>query len=96
MGSVFVDLSSRFVASSVATALNYLPLMKFDPGVVEWLDKSLVAGSVSKGELLWQGLLDKFPTPKTTGASALRLPFRMQCWITPPVGRVWKVLAALS
>lgn len=60
-GPVFVDISARFVASSAPAALNYLPLMKFKPGVVQWLDRAFVAGSVPRAELLWQGPLRGFP-----------------------------------
>ncbi|MEO7386893.1 MAG: DUF3971 domain-containing protein, partial [Gammaproteobacteria bacterium] len=60
-GSIFVDLAARFVASSAPAALNYLPLVRFKPGVVGWLDRALVAGSVPKAELLWQGPLRGFP-----------------------------------
>ncbi|MEQ1802243.1 MAG: YhdP family protein [Gammaproteobacteria bacterium] len=60
-GSIFVDISARFVASSAPAALNYLPLVKFKPGVVQWLDRAFVAGSVPRAELLWQGPLRGFP-----------------------------------
>lgn len=60
-GSIFVDISARFVASSAPAALNYLPLARFKPGVVQWLDRAFVAGSVPRAELLWQGPLRGFP-----------------------------------
>ncbi|MDH5274927.1 MAG: YhdP family protein [Gammaproteobacteria bacterium] len=60
-GPVFVDISARFVASSAPAALNYLPLVRFKPGVVQWLDRAVVAGSVPRAELLWQGPLRGFP-----------------------------------
>jgi uncharacterized protein (TIGR02099 family) len=60
-GPVFVDIAARFVASSAPALLNYLPLVKFRPGVVAWLDRALVAGSVPRAELLWQGPLRGFP-----------------------------------
>jgi len=60
-GPVFVDISARFVASSAPAALNYLPLQKFKPNVVKWLDRALVAGSLPSAELLWQGPLKGFP-----------------------------------
>ena len=61
VGSMFVDIASRLTATSAPAALNYLPLMKFKPGVVQWLDRAVVAGSVPKAELLWQGPLRGFP-----------------------------------
>ncbi|MEO8443946.1 MAG: DUF3971 domain-containing protein [Gammaproteobacteria bacterium] len=61
VGPVYVDIAARFVASSAPAALNYLPLMKFKPGVVQWLDRALVAGSVPRAEFLWQGPLRGFP-----------------------------------
>ncbi len=60
-GSVFVDIAAQFTASSAPAAVNYLPLQKFKPGVVKWLDQAIVAGSVPKAELLWQGRLRGFP-----------------------------------
>ncbi len=60
-GSVFVDIAANFVASSAPAALNYLPLVRFKPGVVQWLDRAFVAGSVPRAELLWQGPLRGFP-----------------------------------
>ena len=61
VGSIFVDIAARFTATSAPAALNYLPLQKFKPGVVQWLDRAIVAGSVPKAELLWQGPLRGFP-----------------------------------
>ena len=61
VGPVFVDIAARFTASSAPAALNYLPLIRFRPAVVNWLDRALVAGSVPKAELLWQGPLPGFP-----------------------------------
>ena len=60
-GSVFVDVAAQFTASSAPAAVNYLPLQKFKPGVVNWLDQAIVAGSIPQAELLWQGQLRGFP-----------------------------------
>lgn len=60
-GPVFLDVAARFVASSAPAALNYLPLQRFRPNVVQWLDRAVVAGSVPSAELLWQGPLRGFP-----------------------------------
>ncbi|MBN8279088.1 MAG: hypothetical protein J0M16_00580, partial [Gammaproteobacteria bacterium] len=60
-GPVFLDVDARFVASSAPAALNYLPLRKFRPNVVQWLDRAVVAGSVPSAQLLWQGPLRGFP-----------------------------------
>ena len=60
-GSVFVDIAAQFTASSAPAAVNYLPLQKFSPGVVKWLDQAIVAGAVPHAELLWQGRLRGFP-----------------------------------
>jgi uncharacterized protein (TIGR02099 family) len=66
-GSVFVDLAAQFTASSAPAAVNYLPLQKFKPGVVKWLDQAIVAGAVPRAELLWQGPLRGFPYEKGDG-----------------------------
>lgn len=60
-GSVFVDVAARFTATSAPAAVNYLPLKKFKPRVVTWLDQAIVAGAVPQAELLWQGPLRGFP-----------------------------------
>ena len=74
-GPVFVDLNSRFAASSAPAALNYVPLKRMRPNVVEWLDRAFVAGSVPRGELLWQGPLKGFPYEG--GDGRFRLEFRL-------------------
>jgi len=74
-GPVFVDLATRFAVSSAPAALNYLPLIKMRPGVVKWLDRAIVAGSVPKGELLWQGPLRGFPYE--AGDGRFRLEFTL-------------------
>ena len=74
-GPVFVDLTSRFVASSAPAALNYVPLKRMRPNVVAWLDRAFVAGSVPRGELLWQGPLNGFPYEG--GDGRFRLEFRI-------------------
>jgi len=66
-GSVFVDIAAQFTASSAPAAVNYLPLQKFKPGVVKWLDEAIVAGAVPQAELLWQGPLRGFPYEKGDG-----------------------------
>ncbi len=60
-GSAIVDISANFTASSAPAAVNYLPLKRFKPGVVKWLDQAIVAGAVPQAELLWQGRLRGFP-----------------------------------
>ena len=74
-GSPFVDLAIRFQASSAPAALNYVPLMRLKPGVVQWLDRAFVAGSVPKGEVLWQGPLRGFPYE--AGDGRFRLEFTL-------------------
>lgn len=75
-GPVFVDVAARFVASSAPAALNYLPLQKFKPGVVQWLDRAIVAGSVPRAELLWQGPLRGFPYAE--GGGRFRAEFTLE------------------
>jgi len=74
-GPIFIDLASRFAASSAPAALNYVPLKRMRPNVVEWLDRAFVAGSVPGGELLWQGPLKGFPYE--AGDGRFRLEFKI-------------------
>jgi uncharacterized protein (TIGR02099 family) len=60
-GSPLVDVVARFRADSAPVALDYLPLLKFRPAAVDWLDRAIVAGSVPSAVLRWQGPLRGFP-----------------------------------
>jgi uncharacterized protein (TIGR02099 family) len=60
-GSPLVDVVARFRADSAPAALDYLPLQKFRPAAVDWLDRAIVAGSVPTAVLRWQGPLRGFP-----------------------------------
>lgn len=78
-GSVFVDVTARMKASSAPAALNYLPLQHFSPGVVEWLDRAVIAGAVPRADLLWQGRLRAFPYDAGDGQ------FRVEVAVTDAV-----------
>jgi uncharacterized protein (TIGR02099 family) len=60
-GSPRVDVVARFRAASAPAALEYLPLVKFKPAAVAWLDRAFVAGRVPAAVLRWQGPLRGFP-----------------------------------
>jgi uncharacterized protein (TIGR02099 family) len=60
-GSPLVDVVARFRADSIPTAREYLPLVRFRPTAVAWLDRALVAGRVPAVALRWQGPLRGFP-----------------------------------
>lgn len=60
-GSPLVDVVARFRADSATTALDYLPLLKFRPAAVDWLDRAIVSGAVPSAVLRWQGPLRGFP-----------------------------------
>jgi uncharacterized protein (TIGR02099 family) len=60
-GSPRVDVVARFRADSAPAALEYLPLVKFKPAAVSWLERAFVAGSVPSAVLRWQGPLRGFP-----------------------------------
>jgi uncharacterized protein (TIGR02099 family) len=64
---VFVDIDARFSATSAPAGLNYLPLKRFKPNVVQWLDRALVAGKVPSAALRWQGPLRGLPYLETPG-----------------------------
>ena len=48
-GTPVLDISARFTATSARDAVGHLPLRKLKPGLVEWLDRAVVAGRVPAG-----------------------------------------------
>ncbi|MEZ5565561.1 MAG: DUF3971 domain-containing protein [Gammaproteobacteria bacterium] len=78
-GSVFVDVAAHITASAAPAALNYLPLMRFKPNVVDWLDRAVVAGAIPRADLLWQGPLRAFPYDQGDGQ------FRVEVALTDAV-----------
>ncbi|MEJ1297443.1 MAG: YhdP family protein [Candidatus Sedimenticola sp. (ex Thyasira tokunagai)] len=62
--SVFLDLQTDFHDGDASAVSHYLPAGIMPPGVVEWLDRSLLGGHVTEGSTLFRGKLRDFPFEK--------------------------------
>lgn len=52
-----IDLNADFAMSHVAQITRYLPLKKFEPALVKWLQNRFQAGQLASGKVLIQGKL---------------------------------------
>lgn len=63
--SPFLDLQTDFLDGDASTTSRYLPVGIMPAGVVEWLDRSIVAGRVVSGSCLVRGPVRDFPFSRT-------------------------------
>jgi uncharacterized protein (TIGR02099 family) len=75
-GSPVLDVTARFRADSAPLALKYLPMKRFKPNAVNWLDRAVIGGRVSQANLTWQGPLRAFPYED--GDGRFRLDIRLE------------------
>ena len=59
--SPVIDLKANASASEVREVLRYLPLRRFPPKVVDWLERAVVAGKVPRAAVEFRGPLREFP-----------------------------------
>lgn len=59
--SPVIDLKARASATEAREVLRYLPLRRFPPQVVDWLERAVVAGRVPKAEVEFRGPVRDFP-----------------------------------
>ncbi|MCC7257519.1 MAG: TIGR02099 family protein [Gammaproteobacteria bacterium] len=59
--SPVIDLKARASATEAREVLRYLPLRRFPPPVVEWLERAVVAGRVPAAEVEFRGPVRAFP-----------------------------------
>lgn len=62
-----IDLTATAVASDTRRVVSLLPLKRFPPQVAGWLDRAIVAGRLSRGDIRLSGPLNKFPFPEGEG-----------------------------
>jgi uncharacterized protein (TIGR02099 family) len=60
-GAPEVELSAQFQAATVERISSYLPVGVMPAGTVRWIDRSVRAGKVPRGELILRGRLSDFP-----------------------------------
>lgn len=71
-GAPYLDLVSYFREGQGKHTSKYLPVAVIPDDAVEWLDKAIVEGHVTKGGLVVHGPLDKFPFDHGEGKFEVR------------------------
>jgi uncharacterized protein (TIGR02099 family) len=64
---VFMDLQSSFAGEDATQVTHYLPVGIMSKGVVDWLDRAFVSGSITNGGVLVYGNLIDFPFATAPG-----------------------------
>ena len=70
-----LDLSVQLQSGRVAAVRHYLPVGVMSPPLIAWLDRALVAGRITRGDLQFRGPPAQFPFRAAPGAFALTLAF---------------------
>ncbi len=65
--SPVIDLKARASATEAREVLRYLPLRRFPPKVVDWLERSVVAGRVPTADVEFRGPVRGFPYDRGQG-----------------------------
>lgn len=71
--SPVIDLKARASASEAREVLRYLPLRRFPPKVVDWLERAVVAGRVPRADVEFRGPLREFPYDQGEGVFRVTL-----------------------
>ena len=71
--SPVIDLKATGSASQAREVLRYLPLKRFPPSVVGWLERAIVAGEVPEIGLEFRGPLREFPFDAGQGVFRVNL-----------------------
>jgi uncharacterized protein (TIGR02099 family) len=58
-GSPYLFIRSQYQNARVTAVSRYLPVKIMPPGVVKWLDKSLLGGDIEQGDFIYHGRLKK-------------------------------------
>ncbi len=65
--SPVIDLKASASATEAREVLRYLPLRRFPPKVVDWLERAVVAGRVPQATVEFRGPLREFPYERDEG-----------------------------
>jgi uncharacterized protein (TIGR02099 family) len=60
-GSPIIDLKANLSATQAREALRYLPLRRFPPKVVDWLERAVAGGTVPRATVEVRGPVREFP-----------------------------------
>ena len=71
--SPFIDLALDCHDLNIGRASAYLPVPLIKPRLVEWLDRALVSGHVSRGRIVFRGRTADFPFADNEGLFEARL-----------------------
>ena len=63
----FMDLQVLFFDGNAANASKYYPVSIMSSGLVDWLDRGIVEGQVTKGQVIFNGNLSDFPFNNSNG-----------------------------
>ncbi len=74
--SPVIDLKAAAEATEAREVLRYLPLRRFPPKVVSWLERAVVAGTVPKATVEFSGPLQRFPFAQGEGVFRVGLDLR--------------------
>lgn len=66
-GSPVIDLKALASAAKAREVLRYLPLKRFPPGVVDWLERAVVGGEMPKATVEFRGPVREFPFDQGQG-----------------------------
>lgn len=70
-----LDLDVQLQSGRVAAVRNYLPAGVLSPTLIAWLERALIAGRITRGDLQFHGTPAQFPFRAAPGAFALTLAF---------------------
>jgi len=65
--STFVDIQTNFYDGRAKYAKHYLPVGIMSEGLVDWLDMSIIDGTVNEGQFILHGNLSDFPYDSNNG-----------------------------
>jgi len=71
--SPLIDLQISFEEGDVASVGKYLPVSIMDEDLIEWLDTSIISGTVKNGGVILQGRLNDFPYLNNNGKFEVNL-----------------------
>lgn len=71
--SPVIDLKASASATEARQVLRYLPLRRFPPKVVDWLERAIVAGKVPQAVVEFRGPVREFPFDRGNGVFRVAL-----------------------
>jgi len=66
-GSPYIDLQVAYRKGNAVNTKNYLPVSVMSEGLVNWIDKAFLSGSITEGGVILNGRLSDFPYEDSSG-----------------------------